>query len=179
MIYSLVAGFLLFSMLLFAGRCDLRMRRIPNRLTLAGLSAGLLTAGAQEGWAGLGGALLGVAGGFAVLFPLYMLRAMGAGDVKLMAAAGAYLGAPLVFSGALFSVAAGVLLVLVVAGRPRAVGQVAANTGNLLSFWVHSGGIRRADWLTLDSPTAIKVPYGVAIAFGCAFAAFFPDLLVF
>lgn len=169
---------LLLALLFVAAWSDVRSRRIPNVLVAAGLAGGLAAGLAQESWSGLSASLLGAAAGFGCFFPLYLMRAMGAGDVKLMAAAGAFLGAPLVVSAALFAVAAGVLLGIALALRAHALRRVVANTGNLVAFWVTTRGIRKADWLTLDSPDAVKVPYGAAIALGCSFAAFFPQLSV-
>jgi prepilin peptidase CpaA len=171
-------SFLLLALLLLAGYADLRMRRIPNRLTLTGLVAGLAVGGMAAGWSGLGNALLGAVSGFALFFGLYLLRAMGAGDVKLMAAAGSFLGIPLVFSAALYSALAGGVVLLVVAVRTKSVRRITANMGNLLTYWAQSG-IRKAEWLTLDSPGVIAVPYGVAIALGCAVTALFPELALF
>lgn len=176
---SLLSRFLLFALVLAAAWYDVVFRRIPNRLTGAGLAAGLALAFAQGGWGGLGGALLGAACGFAIFFGLWLLRAMGAGDVKLMAAAGAFLGVPLVFSAALYSALAGGLVMLIVALRSGTVRRVFANMRNLLLYWVQSGGIRKAEWLTLGSPGAVAIPYGVAIALGCAFVALFPGVSVF
>jgi prepilin peptidase CpaA len=176
---SAVSHLLLFALLLAAAYSDVAFRRIPNRLTFGGLAAGLVVAVVQGGWGGLGGAVLGAVCGFAMFFGLYLLRAMGAGDVKLMAAAGAFLGVPLVFAAALYSAVAGGLVLMVVALRARATRRVAANMGNLLQYWFHSGGIRKAEWLTLDSPGAVAIPYGLAIALGCAFVVLFPGISLF
>jgi prepilin peptidase CpaA len=168
-----------FLLLLLAAGFDLRTRRIPNRLTLAGLLAGLALGVLQGGWAGLGAALLGAAAGFAVFFFLFALGAMGAGDVKLMAAVGALLGLPLVLWAALCSAVAGGVLGLLVVFQHRAGRSVLRSMGGLLGYWFSSRGIRKAEWLTLRQPGTLKVPYGVAIAAGCTFAALFPQLSVF
>src|SRR5947207_1603576 len=71
---------------------DVKERRIPNLLTYPALGAGLLLQGALHGWKGL---LLSIGGGllFGGVFMLfYMVRAMGAGDVKLAFALGAIVG---------------------------------------------------------------------------------------
>jgi prepilin peptidase CpaA len=175
----LLSRFLLFALVLTAAWYDVAFRRIPNRLTVGGLAVGLVLALVDGGWGGLGSALLGAACGFGMFFVLWLLRAMGAGDVKLMAAAGAFLGVPLVFSAALYSALAGGLVMIVVGLRTRALRRVAANMGNLLLYWVQSGGVRKAEWLSLDSPGAVAIPYGVAIAVGCAFVALFPRVSVF
>jgi len=73
---------------------DVRQRRVPNWLTLPGLLVGIgLNAFLFES-AGLWMALKGLGLAFLIYFPLYLLRGMGAGDVKLMAAVGAIVGRP-------------------------------------------------------------------------------------
>ncbi len=78
--------------LLAAFVTDVRSRKIPNRLNLLFIASGLLYQGAAGGWEGLLFALKGGAIGFAVLFVLYILGAVGAGDVKLFAGIGAWTG---------------------------------------------------------------------------------------
>lgn len=108
-----------------AVEADVRERRIPNVLVLVMLCAGvaLNVLGPDNGRGGLfshfpgalgaGGALLGALAGFASFLPLYGLRAMGAGDVKLMAALGSFVGPMEALSLALsILVAGGVLAVL-------------------------------------------------------------------
>src|SRR5947209_7625778 len=71
---------------------DIRFRRIPNWLVLAGIVAGLGWNLVASGWSGLGRSAEGLGLGFALYLPLYMIRARGAGDVKLLAAVGAITG---------------------------------------------------------------------------------------
>src|SRR2546425_3492211 len=71
---------------------DLRFRRIPNWLVLLGLVFGLGMNTYLFHWEGLRRAGLGLGLAFLVYFPLHLLRAMGAGDVKLMAAVGSIVG---------------------------------------------------------------------------------------
>lgn len=82
----------LLAMAVIGGWLDLRTRRIPNWLNLSGLILGVgLNTFFQQGeglkmaFAGLGVALL-------LYIPMYLVRAMGAGDVKFMAAIGAIVG---------------------------------------------------------------------------------------
>jgi len=76
----------------WAVREDLLAHRIPNRLTGSLLFLGFLLQFVFGGWSALGQAALGALVGLSLLMPLYLLRAMGAGDVKLLAAMGALLG---------------------------------------------------------------------------------------
>lgn len=97
---------------------DLRTRRIPNRLALTGAVCGLASNLAS---AGAPGALISGAGllvGLAAFLPFYLLRGMGAGDVKAMAAIGAFVGAKgtLVAAGWTL-VAGGIAALLIVATR--------------------------------------------------------------
>jgi prepilin peptidase CpaA len=86
----------LFALLVVASVSDYRSYRIPNWLTVSGMAFGLiyntaypLMPGAGFRWS-LGGLVLGLL----TMLPLYVLKAMGAGDVKLMAMVGAFLGVP-------------------------------------------------------------------------------------
>jgi len=76
----------------WAVREDLLTHRVPNGLTGPVFVLGLLLQLALSGWSGFGEALLGALVGLVILMPLYLLRAMGAGDVKLLSALGTFLG---------------------------------------------------------------------------------------
>jgi prepilin peptidase CpaA len=76
---------------------DLWRFKIYNVLTLPLLLSGLVYHFLVGGTGGLAASLLGAVFGFAVLLLFYVMGGMGAGDVKLMAAVGAWLGLPLIF----------------------------------------------------------------------------------
>ena len=71
---------------------DFRSRRIPNVLTFGASAAAVVFSGVTNGWAGLGWALAGWGVGCALFLPWFLLGGMGAGDVKLLAALGAWAG---------------------------------------------------------------------------------------
>jgi prepilin peptidase CpaA len=71
---------------------DFRTLRIPNALVLLTAALGLLAQVLAGGTGGLLQGLLGMLLALALLFPLYLLGHMGAGDVKLMGAVGVLLG---------------------------------------------------------------------------------------
>ena len=71
---------------------DLRTRRIPNWLTVPSLVLALVVHGCHGRLDGLVFSLLGFAAGFGVLFLLWLMGGGGGGDVKMMAALGAWLG---------------------------------------------------------------------------------------
>ncbi len=76
------------------GVIDVSRYKIYNVCTIPLLASALLYHIVQGGWLGLGTSLAGMAFGFGVLLVPYLFGGMGAGDVKLMAAVGAWLGLP-------------------------------------------------------------------------------------
>lgn len=78
---------------LVAAIWDIRTRKLPNWLTVSGFVAALLFHVITGGVIGLGYSLLGFATGFSILLLLWLTGGGGAGDVKLMGALGAWLGA--------------------------------------------------------------------------------------
>ena len=118
---SIPVGIVLIASLI-AAVTDVWKFKVHNLLTLPLLASGLVYHGIANGAEGLAGSALGVLCGFAIMLVFYLMGGMGAGDVKLMAGVGAWLGMPLTFVVFLASaLAAGVYaIVLVVAyGRFR------------------------------------------------------------
>lgn len=81
-----------FAFSLYGGVHDLLTRRIPNWLTFTGMLAGLIAQAWFFGLPGAADSALGILLGFALFFPIYAFGYMGAGDVKLLMAAGAFTG---------------------------------------------------------------------------------------
>jgi prepilin peptidase CpaA len=91
---------------------DLRTRRIPNYLTLGTAVAGLAYNFMGQGLPGLADGILGMLLGFAFLILPYLWGGMGAGDVKALAALGAWLGPKLtLFLFCYMGIAGGVIAV--------------------------------------------------------------------
>lgn len=87
--------------ILYASWIDYSQRRVPNWLNATLAVSGLVVQGLAFGWwtpgeagprGGVGWGLLGLAVGFGLLIVPWLMHAMGAGDVKLMAAIGCWLG---------------------------------------------------------------------------------------
>lgn len=154
---------------------DLRSRRIPNRLVAAGLllaagvhAAAWLAGGHPAAGAAWWSPLAGAASGLGLLMPFYLLGAMGAGDVKLMAMIGAFVGAPAVVGVALYTLVAGGLLALVaMLGRGVAV-QAVANLRLIFTDWALRLGSGQGARLAPLQTTAARLPYALAIALGTA-----------
>ena len=105
--HKLIVLALLFAILAIAVYSDVRSHRISNTLSLLGLMAGLGLQYLGSGLQGVASGLLGAGVGLACFAPFYLLRSMGAGDVKLLAAVGAFLGPQGAFYAALLSLLAG------------------------------------------------------------------------
>ena len=154
----LLAGFLA----AWAGGLDWRYRRIPNWLTVPGLLAGIAVNTATAGWAGAKGSLFGAGLGLAVLLPFVLIKALGAGDWKLIGALGACLGPArlvAVLVGSMFVAGAMALALIIYKGRVRqAFGNIVRMLGAFLSL--HLPGPE----VSLDNPESAKIPFGVAVA---------------
>ena len=161
-------------LLLVAAACvfDLRERRIPNALTLGGAGAGLLFALLVHGASGLGVAALGWVVGCALFLPFFLLGGTGAGDVKLVAAIGAWVGAALVCWVAIYTAIAGGVLALLVSARQRYLRQSFMNLWGLLTFW-RVAGIRPMPGMTLRTAESPRLPYALPIAAGAVAALWF------
>lgn len=151
--------------MLVATAVDIRTRRIPNELTatMAGLGVGLSAAGVSgvPVWASMLGFMIGLA----LMMPGHLLGATGAGDVKLMAAAGAIVGPALVVSAFLFTAIAGGVLAIVVATRRQRLSVTLAGTGKLIA------GSPDAKEVIRSAPPGSRFAYGPAIAVGSIIAA--------
>lgn len=100
---------------------DVAHRRVPNRLNLAILAMGLMwRATAFGGWEGVPAALAGVGVGLALLIVPFAAGWVGAGDVKLLAALGAWLGPSAAGLTGLCGLAGGGLLAAAIAVRSGA-----------------------------------------------------------
>lgn len=149
---------------------DVRENRLPNWLTVSALAVALALRTAL-GWGELGTGALGAGICFALALPFFLVGGAGGGDVKLLTAVGAFLG-PGRLPTALFVMAmAGGAMAAVAILRRGALSEVWANLRTIRSTF---GSKTFTGWrgreseaaLTLDSPGAITVPYGVAIAAG-------------
>lgn len=166
-----LVGFAIFAtLLLCACVSDFQRRRIPNSVAALLAATGLAYSAAASTTPGhallvsLGGLLLGLV----LWLPLYLVRWMGAGDVKLFAAAGAWLGPARTFEGALIGALAGGVLAIVwmlfvygVNGTAATAAMAIANPRKVVNHGV-------------DTKSRRAIPYGVALAVGAMAAALLP-----
>ena len=152
-------------LVLVAGLQDLRTRRVPNALTLGATTVALALHGVTGGWSELATSALGWLAGLALFMPLWALGGMGAGDVKLLGAVGAWLGpAGALWAGLYGAIAGGVMALAIALARGYAR-TAFRNVGTLLRSWFLAG-VRPVGGLTLADSGSIRLPYAVPIAAG-------------
>ena len=147
---------------------DIRQGRLPNWLTLPGFAVILLVAAVS----GHGAA---AALGAGLLTAVYLLihavapAAMGAGDVKLMAAVGSLAGASKILEIALAGAIGGGFLAVGYMIYHRKVGVTLRNVIDLLQFHRMHGAESHPE-INLSNPAALRMPYGIAIAAGVLYS---------
>jgi len=144
---------------------DLRSARIPNLLTFGSILAGVLFHALAPNGSGVAAAALGLVAGLLVFFPIFALGALGAGDVKLMAALGTWIGwLPVIYVALYGAVAGGVLAVGVALWRGY-LRKALSNIGALVKYW-SLVGIKPLPELTLEAGAGLRLPYAVPIMVG-------------
>jgi prepilin peptidase CpaA len=162
-------------LLMLAATIDVRTMRIPNWLTVGGALMGLaLNAAAQwqllgPRWAvdGVLWALGGMAAGLALLLPMYLLRIMGAGDVKLMAMVGAFIGLTQIVPAVVCVFLAGGVLALAAAAWRRSLRRLASNVSGIVQWLAFAAfaGVRGDPAIGANRSVG-TLPYGLSICAG-------------
>lgn len=141
--------------------------KVPNWLTFPFIISGWIYSGAAFSWEGLGYSLLGTVAGLAMLLPLYAIGGMGAGDVKLLAGVGAWIGTEdTAYSFGLSAIIGGII----------AVGMVLWRRGwqkhqsQFLTIVNEIATIRQPEKLAAIAAgrksSMLLLPYGIPIAIG-------------
>ena len=153
-------------LLLAAAVYDVRYRRIPNWITVGGVVVGVaLNAFLGPPAGGLSFAWKGLALGFGAYFVLYALHAMGAGDVKLMAAVGSLVGWQNWIGIFILTAILGGVASLILAALRRRLGTTLWNVGFILSE-MKSGrpAYLGKEELDVKSSKSLGLPHGAVIA---------------
>jgi len=163
-------------LMLLAAKQDISSHRISNKLVLTGVLFGVVLNGILPeglgfnsqvpGALGWLAAFKGVAVGMGLFLPLYWLRAMGAGDVKLMGMVGAFLGSNDVLGAVLATLVAGGVMALLVVMWSKQLGPMLQNVK--LIFYGSAVKLSTGQApLMNDLPVSVgKLPYAVAISLG-------------
>ena len=165
-----VTQIILLLIVLPAAVFDVRFRKIPNWLAIAGAILGISLNTFLYGSAGLRMGALGLLVAFGVYFMLYALRAMGAGDVKLMGAVGALVGPANWFGIFVISAVLGGIMALILVLSKGRLQRTLFNVGFILSE-MKSGrpAYLGKEELDVKNPKALGLPHGAVIAVGCVF----------
>jgi len=148
------------AVLVVATFSDVRSRRIPNWLVLPFLVAGIAASGWLHGWHGVVMSFAGAGIGLLIYGFLFMMGGMGAGDVKLCAAIGAWIGPGQLLISLVFIALVGGAMAL----------TWALFGGFLKELFLHAGdlafGSKERGEVALSNPLRRKMPYAPAIAVG-------------
>lgn len=159
----MLSQYLLLVLLGVAAVTDLRTYTIPNWLTGPAVIVGITLHTVTMQLTGLVFSLEGAALGFGLFVTLYVCGWMGAGDVKLYAAVGSFLGPAQTISAAVVIALVGGLLALVMLGFNQGWRKMGLWLWSYVQATVLTGSVQR---MTPGQGTALKVPYAVAIGLG-------------
>src|SRR5262249_5512954 len=144
---------------------DLRSRRIPNMLTFGAAAAAFVFALCTGGWSALAFSCLGWIVGASVFLLPFSLGGLGAGDVKLLAALGAWLGPHDAIWLALYTGVVGAIAAAIVALAKGYLKQALANVWLLWSHW-QVAGLHKLDEISLEGSDSPRLAYAVPIFAG-------------
>ena len=154
-------------LLIWAAWIDGKQLRVPNWLTFPMVLAGLVYSGWSGGWAGLQDGLIGMAVGLATLLPLYAVGGMGAGDVKLMAGIGAWLGATVTWHAFVVSVVIGAIMAIAMVAWRRSWAKHCGNFSQIvLEFLTVKNASELSRIAAERKSQMLLLPYGIPICIG-------------
>jgi prepilin peptidase CpaA len=148
-----------------AAVCDLATKRIPNVLTFGAAAVAMMVHGYVDGWSGAGTSALGWVVGVAAFFPFFALGGMGAGDIKLLGAIGAWLGPIAAVWVVLFSGIAGGVMGAIVALSAGYLSRAFRNLWVVLATW-RIAGVAPAPELTLAANAGPRLAFAVPVFAG-------------
>lgn len=144
---------------------DVRTRRIPNVLTFGAALAGLIFHLATGSVAGLEQSIAGWFVGLLLFLPFFLLGGMGGGDVKLLAALGAWVGFQDVFWLAIYASIAGGVIGIGVALTTNYLGTAFRNIRTMLVSWCLVGP-QPVPSMTLADSKAPRLAYAIPVLVG-------------
>jgi prepilin peptidase CpaA len=165
--------FSILGLILFAASItDIWKNKVYNWLTFPAMALGLILNMAAYHWSGLGFSALGLVVGGLIFLPAYLWGGMGAGDIKLLAVIGAFMGTVFVINTALYSALAGGAAAVVILAVKGELGRTLVHLWRVFASRLAPG--RPAEPLARTHP----MPYAAVIAAGAVAAYFLPPLLI-
>ena len=155
------------AILILAAWIDGRELKVPNWITFPMILSGLVYSTCVGGAGGLGSGLLGMCVGLLTLLPLYAVGGMGAGDVKLMAGIGAWLGWEITLAAFCVSTVVGALMAVLMVLWKRNPTRHYDNFLLILSEWMVIKNPYELSKIAAErKPRMMLLPYGIPICFG-------------
>lgn len=155
------------AILILAAWIDGKELKVPNWITFPMVLAGLVYSAWAGGWSGLGFGLAGMATGLLCLLPLYSVGGMGAGDVKLMAGIGAWMGWQVTLQAFVVSVVVGAVMAVCMVAVKGTWKQHYENFLTILSEWVVIRNPSELSRIAAErKPRMALLPYGIPICVG-------------
>lgn len=165
-------------LLIVAAYIDGKQLRVPNWLTYPMVFSGLVYSSYAGGWAGLGDGMLGMLVGLACLLPLYAVGGMGAGDVKLLAGVGAWLGVTTTFYAFCVSTVVGAAMAVLMVLYNRSVSKHYSQLLLILSEWMTIKNPRELSRIAAGrKPSMLLLPYGIPICVGSIAYFFYAGMI--
>lgn len=155
------------ALLVVAAIIDGMQLKVPNNITYPMILAGWAVSFLQCGWPGLGWSLVGTVVGLALLLPAYAIGGMGAGDVKLLAGVGAWVGPWQTWWAFVATAIIGAILAIIMVLVRRKWGH---HKSQFLSILTEIVAIKNPEALSAIAAerkhTMMLLPYGIPIAIG-------------
>lgn len=148
--------------LAIAAWTDYQEWRIPNRLLAPSAAVALMLSTFLPGGQGIILSLLGATAGVFIFLPLYLLKGMGAGDIKLMGVVGLYVGPDLTLDIALLTALIGGVWVIALLNHEFSTGRSKAIFASILRNHSDKKNSRQKNLQN----KSLLIPYGVVIAIG-------------
>lgn len=153
--------------LIVAAWIDGKQLRVPNWITFPMVGTGFVYNLAANGWDGLWIAFAGMCVGLLTLLPLYAVGGMGAGDVKLMAGMGAWLGWQVTLWAFVYTVVVGAVMAIVMVLSRKAWSKHYNQFLMIFSEWMTIKDPKKLSEIAAErKPTMYLLPYGIPICIG-------------
>lgn len=153
--------------LIWAAYIDGKELRVPNWITFPMVLSGLIYSTWAGGLEGLGWGLLGMVVGLLTLLPLYSVGGMGAGDVKLMAGIGAWLGVTVTFYAFVWTVVVGAIMAICMVLHRKAWDKHYGQFLLIIGEWMNVRNPAKLSEIAAErKPRMYLLPYGIPICIG-------------
>lgn len=152
---------------------DIKSMKIPNKLTIPAILCGITYHLIASGWSGALFVGKGLAAGFSILFVMYWIGAVGAGDVKLFGGIGAWTGMMFTIQTLLYSILfAGLIGIMILLWRRETLSRLREVVRGIAGFFL----LKDVDILKNWSKEQIRFPFMLAVVPGiiCAYIYAFP-----